>query len=144
MRGLSAVVKSLSCVPLCNPVNCSMPGFPHSLFPRVCSNLCPLSQLYYLTISFSAIPFSFVLQPFPASGSFPMSQPFTSDGQSIGASASVSVLPKNTALISRELSRVSFIRTLIPFMRSPPLQPNHLSKIPPPSIIRMCVNISTL
>ena len=64
-----------------------------SLCPRVCSNSCPLSQWCCLTISFSAIPFSFCLQSFPASGSFPMSWLFTSGGRSIGASASTSVLP---------------------------------------------------
>ena len=41
-----------------------------SLFPKVCSNSCPLSQWYYLTISSSAAPFSFCLQSFPASGLF--------------------------------------------------------------------------
>ena len=65
------------------------------LFPRVCSNSCPLSQWCYLTTSSSVVPFSFCLQSFPASGSFPMSQLFTSDGQSIGASASATVLPMN-------------------------------------------------
>ena len=49
-----------------------------------------------LCISSSVIPFSSLLQSFPASGSFPMSQFFTSGGQSIGVSASASVLPKNT------------------------------------------------
>ena len=39
--------------------------------PRICSNSCPLSQWCYLTISSSATPFSFCLQSFPASGSFP-------------------------------------------------------------------------
>ena len=48
-----------------------------------------------LSISSSAAPFSFCLRSFPASGSFPMSWPFTSGGQSIGPSASVSVLPMN-------------------------------------------------
>ena len=48
------------------------------------------------TISFSVIPFSSCLQSFPASGSFPISQFFASGGQSIGASASASVLAKNT------------------------------------------------
>ena len=57
--------------------------------PRVCSNWFPLSQCCCLTISFSAALFSFCLQSFPASGSLPMSQLFTSGGQSIGASASV-------------------------------------------------------
>ena len=60
--------------------------------PGVCSNLCPLSQWCQPTIWSSVIPFS-CLQSFPASGSFPMSQLFASDGQSIGASASV--LPVN-------------------------------------------------
>ena len=64
------------------------------LFPGVCSNLCPLSQWCYLTISSSAATF-FCLQSFPASVSFPMSWLFTSSGQSIGASASASVLPMN-------------------------------------------------
>ena len=60
-----------------------------SLSPRVCSNSCPFSQWCYLTTSSSATPFSFCLQPFPASGSFPMSWLFVSGGQSIRASASV-------------------------------------------------------
>ena len=63
--------------------------------PRACSNSCSSSQWYRPTISSSVIPFSSCLQSFLASGSFPMSQFFTSDGQSIGASASASVLPMN-------------------------------------------------
>ena len=59
-----------------------------SLSPWVCSNTCPLSQWYYTTISSSVASFSSCLQSFPASGSFPMCQFFTSGGQSIGASAS--------------------------------------------------------
>ena len=59
------------------------------------SNSCPLSQWCHPTISSSIIPFSSHLQSFPALGSFPMSQFFTSGGQSIGASASASVLPMN-------------------------------------------------
>ena len=65
------------------------------LFPGVCSNSCPLSQWYYQTISSSVTRFSFCLQSFPASGSFPMSQLFLSGGQSSGALASASVLPVN-------------------------------------------------
>ena len=64
--------------------------------PRTCSNSCPLSQWCHSTISSSVIPFSSCLQSFPASGSFPVSQFFTSGGQSIGVSASTSVLPMNT------------------------------------------------
>ena len=62
----------------------------------VCSNSCPLNQWCYLTISLSVAPFFFCLQPFPASGSFPMSRLFTLCVQSNGASASASVLPMNT------------------------------------------------
>ena len=66
-----------------------------SLSHGVCSNSCLLSQWYHPTISSSVMPFSSCLQSFPASGSFPMSQLFTSGGQDIGASASVSVFPMN-------------------------------------------------
>ena len=66
-----------------------------SLSPRVCSNSCPLSGWCHPTISFSVAPFSFCLQSFPASGSFPMSWLFASGGQSTGVSASVLVLPMN-------------------------------------------------
>ena len=62
---------------------------------RVCLNSCPLSQWCPSTISFSVIPFSSHLQSFLASGSYQMSQFFASGGQSIGLSASTSVLPKN-------------------------------------------------
>ena len=62
--------------------------------PRDCSNSCP-SQWCHSTISSSVIPFSSCLQSFPASGSFPRSQFFASDGQHIGVSASTSVLPMN-------------------------------------------------
>ena len=63
--------------------------------PRVYSNSCPLCQWCHPIISSSVVPFSSCLQSFPASGSFPMSQFFTSGGQSIGVSASASVLPMN-------------------------------------------------
>ena len=93
--------------------------------PGACSNTYPLSQWCHPAISFSIIPFSSCLQSFPASGSFPMNQHFTSDCQSIGASASASVLLMNfkgwfplgwTALISlqsKELSPV-FLNTTVP------------------------------
>ena len=60
--------------------------------PGVYSNSCPLSRWCHPTISSSVIPFSSRLQSFPASGSFPVSQLFTWGGQSIGVSASASVL----------------------------------------------------
>ena len=63
--------------------------------PGAYSNSCPLSQWCHPTISCSVIPFFSRLQSFPASGSFPLSQFFTSGGQSIWVSASASVLPLN-------------------------------------------------
>ena len=89
-----------------------------SLSPRVCSNLCPSSQWCHPTISSSVILSSSCLQSFPESGFFLMSQLFASDGQSIGASVSASVLPMNIegwfllgltgliSLLSKGLSRV--------------------------------------
>ena len=95
-----------------------------SLSSWACSNSCPLSQWCHPTISSFVVPFSSCFQSFPASGSFPMSQFFTSSGQNIGASASASVLPMNTqdwfplgltgliSLLSKGLSRV-FSSTVI-------------------------------
>ena len=64
--------------------------------PEVYSNSCPLSWWCHPTISSSVVPFSSCPQSFPASGSFPVGQLFTSGGQSIGVSASASVFPMNT------------------------------------------------
>ena len=95
-----------------------------SLPSGVCSDSCPLSQWCYQTILTSAIPSSSCPQSFPASGSFPKSQLFTSTGQSTGTSASVSVLPMSiqgwfpfglTGLItlqSKGFSRVFYILTV--------------------------------
>ena len=63
--------------------------------PRACSNSCPLSQWCHLTISSSIVPFSACPQSFPGSGTFPLSQFFTSGGQSVGVSALASVLSMN-------------------------------------------------
>ena len=63
--------------------------------PGARSNSCPSNLWCHPTISSSVIPFSSCPQSFPASGSFPMSQFFTSGGQSIGVSDSASVLPRN-------------------------------------------------
>ena len=64
--------------------------------PRVYSNPCSSSQWCHPAISSSVIPFSSCPQSIPASGSFPMSELFIAGGQSIGVSASTSVLPMNT------------------------------------------------
>ena len=88
--------------------------------PGAYSNSCPSHRWCHPTISSSVIPFSSLLQSFPASGSFPGSQFFISDGQRIGVSASASVLPVNIqdwfplglagwiSLQSKGLSRVIF------------------------------------
>ena len=92
--------------------------------PRVYPNSFSLSQWCHPTISSSVVPFSSCLQSFPASGSFPMNQLFTSGGQSIGVSASTSVLPMNIqdwfplgwtgwiSLQSKGLSKVFSITTI--------------------------------
>ena len=64
--------------------------------PRTYPNSCPLSQWCHPTISASVLTFSPCPQSFPASGAFPMSQLFSWGGQSIGVSASTSVLLMNT------------------------------------------------
>ena len=86
--------------------------------PRAYANSCPLSQWWHPTISSFVVPFFSRLQSFPASRSFPTSQLFTSGGQSIGASASASLLAMNIqdsfplgltgliSLLSKGLSRV--------------------------------------
>ena len=126
-------------------------GLQHTRFPcpspnpRVYSNSCPLSWWCHPTILPSVTPFSSCLQSFPASGSFPMSRFFTSGGQSIGVSASASVLPMNiqdwfllglTSLISLQskgLSRVFSsttvqkheLLTMLSFLYSPTLTSIH-------------------
>ena len=77
-------------------------GLQHTRFPcpsptpRAYSNSCRSSRWCHPTISSSVVPFSFHLQSFPASGSVPVSPFFASGSQSIGVSASTSVLPMNT------------------------------------------------
>ena len=99
-------------------LHCPLPS------PRACSNSCQVSRWCHPTISFSVIPLSSCFQSYPVPGSFLMSQFFTSGGQSIGASASASVLSMTiqgwfplglTGLISlqsKELSRV-FTKTTV-------------------------------
>ena len=84
-----------SCLTLCDPMECSTPGFPvhHQLPELTQSHVHPVSDA--IQPSHPVVPFSSRLQSFPASGSFQMSQLFTSGGQSIRASALASVLPMN-------------------------------------------------
>ena len=92
--------------------------------PEACPNSCLLSQWCHPTIASSVVPFSSYLQSCPASGTFPVSQLFASDGPSIGVSASASGLPMNIqdwfplgltgmiSLPSKELSRIFFNTTV--------------------------------
>ena len=108
-----------SCPTLWDPMNRSTPGLPirHQLLEATQTHVHWVGD-HHPTISSSVIPFSSYLQSFPASGSFQMSQHFTSGGQSIGVSASTSILPMNIqdwsplgwtgwiSLQSKRLSRV--------------------------------------
>ena len=107
-----------SCLTFCDPWTTAHQASLSFTTHRVCLNSCLLSGWCHPTISSSVIPFSSCLQSFPASGSFPMSQLFASGGQSIGVSASASILPMNIqdwfplgltswlSLLSKGLSRV--------------------------------------
>ena len=91
-----ASVQSFSCVWLFVPHGLQHARLPcPSPTPKACSNSCPSSWWCHPTISSSVAPFSSSLQSLPASGSFSMSQFFTSGGQSIVVSVSASVLPMN-------------------------------------------------
>ena len=118
-KGISQSIQSLSHVWLfATPWTTACRAFLSITSSWTCSNSCPLSWWCYSTISSSIVPFSSCLWPFPASGSFPRSQFFASGGQSIGVSASASVLPMNIqdwfplgwtgliSLLSKGLSRV--------------------------------------
>jgi len=86
-----------SCPTLCDPMNHSTPGLPvHHQLPESTQTHCLLSQWCHPAISSFVVPFSSCPQSLPASESFQMNQLFTSVGQSIGVSASTSVLPLNT------------------------------------------------
>ena len=93
-----SVMQLFSCSVMSDPLQ--VHGLQHAWYPcpslslRACSNSCPLNWWGHLIISSSVVSFS-CLQSFPASGSFPMSLLFASDGQSIGASALATVLPMN-------------------------------------------------
>ena len=88
-------VQSLSCVQLFATQRTAGCQASLSITREVYSNSCPLSWTCHPTISSSVVPFSSHLQSFAATGSFPISQLFAWGGQSIGVSASASVLPMN-------------------------------------------------
>ena len=84
------------CPTLCDPMDCGTPGFPvcHQLLELTQTHVHRVGDAIQPSVSSSVIPFS-CLQSFPPSGSFPVSQFFTSGGQSIGVSASALVFPMN-------------------------------------------------
>ena len=84
-----------SCPTLCNPMDCSTPGLPvhHQLLEFTQTHVYHVGDA--IQPSHPVVPFSFCLQSFPASGSFPMSQFFASGGHSTGVSASAAVIPMN-------------------------------------------------
>ena len=87
---------TVSCPTLCDPIDCSRPGFQAQQQLRELEpNSCPSSRWCHPTISSSVIPFSSRLQSFPVSGSFQMGHFFPSGGQSTGVSALASVVPMN-------------------------------------------------
>ena len=85
-----------SCLTLCDLMDCRMPGFPVLHHLPESAQLMSVESMMHPTILSSVIPFSSCLLSFPATGSFPVSQLFRPGGQSIGTSASTSVLPVNT------------------------------------------------
>ena len=115
---------SKPCLALCDPRNCSMPGFPSFTISQTLLKLRFLSQWCHPTTSSSVTLFSSCPQSLSASGSFPMNWLFSSGGQNTGVSASASVLPVSiqslfllglTGLISllfKGLSRVFSITTI--------------------------------
>ena len=94
--GVQFCLFAQSCLTLCNPMDCSMPGFPvhHQLPEPTQTHVHHVGDAIQPSHPLS-FPFSSRLQSFLASGSFPMSQFFTSGSQSIGVSVSTSVLPMN-------------------------------------------------
>ena len=133
------------CPTLCDPMNLSTPGLPvHHQLPEFTQTQRPSSRWCHPAISSSVVPFSSCPQSFPASGSFQMSQLFAWGGQSIGVSASTSVLSMNIqdwfplgwtgwiSLQSKGLSRV-FSNTTVQkhqffgaqFLYGPTLTPIH-------------------
>ena len=114
-----------SCPICCDPMDCSMPGFPirHQLLELAQTHVHQVSDA--IQPSHPVVPFASCSQSFPLSGSFLRSQFFTSGGQSIGAPASASVLPMNIqdlfplgwigliSMQSKGLSRV-FSNTTVP------------------------------
>ena len=87
-----------SCLTICDPMDCSMQDLPvhHQLPGLTQTHVLRLGDAIQPSHPLASSPFSSCLQSFPASGSFPTSQFFASGGQSIGVSASTTVLPMNT------------------------------------------------
>ena len=94
--GLCCCSVTKSCLAICDPMDCSTPGFSVLHYFLEFAQTHPLNQWCYLTISSSAVRFCFCFQSFPTLGSFPTRWLFASGGQSIGALTLATVLPINS------------------------------------------------
>ena len=115
VKGFKSVTSvTQSCLTLCNPMDCSTPGLlVHHQLPELAqTHVHRVGDAMQLSHPPSIILFSSCLQSFPASGSLPMSQFFTAGGQSIGVSASASVLPTD----STEIQLISFRMDWLDFL----------------------------
>jgi len=109
-----------SCPTLCNPMDCNTPGFPvHHQLPELAQTHVPSNWWCHPTTSSSVISFSH-LQSFPASGPFQMSQFFSSCGQSIGVSFSISPSNEHSGLISFRINWFDLLTVLRDSQESSP------------------------
>ena len=134
LSACSVQLVTQSCPALCDPMDCSTPASLSIINSQSLLKLMSIESVMPSNHLTSVVPFSSCLQPFPESGSFPVSQFFTSGGQSIGVSVSTSVLPMNIyywfpigstgwiSLQSKRLSRVSSNTTVqkYPFFSAQP------------------------
>ena len=128
VRLLACCSVAKSCLTFCVPMNCSTSGFSVLHYLPVYWSSRPLSQWCHPTISSSIIPLSSHPQSFPASESFPMSQFFPLSGQSIGASASASVLPMNRTDCFDLLAVQGTLKNLAPWKKSFDKHRQHIFK----------------
>ena len=128
-RNQFSSVQSLSCVRLfVSPWTAAHQTSLSITNSKAYPNPCPLSQWCHPTVLSSVVPFSSCPQSFPALGSFQMSQFFASRGQSIGVSASTSVLPMNIQDWSEKRSKLSLLSLFTDFIVICFLKSNNLGR----------------
>ena len=124
------------CLTLCDPLDCSTPGL---LAHQVYSNSCPLSRWCHPTISSSVIPLSSCLQSFPVLGSFPVSQLFTSGGQSIRVLAKKKEVQAYVLNKEQNLARVCIWHRTLATKTIPPSQGSYWVSPRQTEIITACI-----